>query len=197
MNWATAAGGQRADELAHYLAVAQRLHGRDALDLVAERELLVGVDVKLDERELARPRLGLALEHGAEHAAGAAPGGPEVDHDRQLVGALDHLALEAFGCHVHWIGFHSLFSVAAACRPRVSMCSSLLSEALSASQQNISKHLAVLADVGILGRRFGGQSRLLPRRRPGIFPLCEEVCSSVQQQLRSLNELVTRVGSTV
>src|SRR5215208_1907543 len=87
------------------------LHGRDALDLVAERELLVGADVDLDQRELARSRLGLALEHGAEHAAGPAPGGPEVDHDRQLVGAFEHLALEALACHVHIIV--SPFSAAA------------------------------------------------------------------------------------
>jgi hypothetical protein len=100
---------QGADELAHDLAVAERLHGRDALDRVAERQLLVCVDVDLDERELAGSGLSLALEHGTEHAAGAAPGGPEVDHDRQLVGALEHVALEAFGCHVHQ--FHCSFSV--------------------------------------------------------------------------------------
>ena len=34
------------------------------------------------------------LEHGRELAAGAAPGGPEVDDDRQLLGALDDVLLE-------------------------------------------------------------------------------------------------------
>jgi hypothetical protein len=53
--------------------------------LVAERQLGVGVDVDLGELELALAGLGLALEHGTEHAAGSAPGGPEVDHHRQLV----------------------------------------------------------------------------------------------------------------
>ncbi len=68
-----------------------------------------------------------------------------------------------------------------------------LSEALSASQQNISKHLAVLADVGILGRRKDGNHVYYRVVDEGVFALCEAVCGSVQQQLRSLNELVTGV----
>jgi len=68
-----------------------------------------------------------------------------------------------------------------------------LSEALSASQQNISKHLAVLADVGILGRRKEGNHVYYRVVDEGVFALCEEVCGSVQEQLRSLNELVASV----
>ena len=68
-----------------------------------------------------------------------------------------------------------------------------LSEALSASQQNISKHLAVLADVGILRRRKEGNHVYYRVVDEGVFALCEAVCGSVQQQLRSLNELVTGV----
>jgi DNA-binding transcriptional ArsR family regulator len=68
-----------------------------------------------------------------------------------------------------------------------------LSETLSASQQNISKHLAVLADVGILGRRKEGNHVFYRVIDEGVFALCEEVCGSVQQQLRSLNELVAGV----
>jgi DNA-binding transcriptional ArsR family regulator len=68
-----------------------------------------------------------------------------------------------------------------------------LSDALSASQQNISKHLAVLADVGILGRRKEGNHVYYRVVDEGVFALCEEVCGSVQRQLRSLNELVAGV----
>ncbi len=68
-----------------------------------------------------------------------------------------------------------------------------LSEALSASQQNISKHLAVLADVGILGRRKEGNHVYYRVVDEGVYALCEQVCGSVQQQLRSLNELVAGV----
>jgi DNA-binding transcriptional ArsR family regulator len=69
-----------------------------------------------------------------------------------------------------------------------------LSEALSASQQNISKHLAVLADVGILGRRKEGNHVYYRVVDEGVFALCEEVCGFVQEQLRSLHELVSGVS---
>jgi DNA-binding transcriptional ArsR family regulator len=70
-----------------------------------------------------------------------------------------------------------------------------LSEALDASQQNVSKHLAVLAEVGILGRRKAGTHVYYRIVDEGVFALCEQVCGSVQQQLRALNELVEGVSS--
>ena len=60
-----------------------------------------------------------------------------------------------------------------------------LSEATSASQQNVSKHLAVLADAGILGRRKEGNRVYYRIVDEGVFALCEQVCGSVQQQLRA------------
>ncbi len=69
-----------------------------------------------------------------------------------------------------------------------------LSEALSASQQNISKHLAVLSDAGILGRRKERNHVCYRIVDEGVFTLCEDVCGSVQQQLRTLSELVSGVG---
>jgi DNA-binding transcriptional ArsR family regulator len=65
-----------------------------------------------------------------------------------------------------------------------------LSEALGASQQNISKHLGVLAEVGILGRRKAGTHVYYRIVDESVFALCEQVCGSVQEQLRTLNELV-------
>jgi DNA-binding transcriptional ArsR family regulator len=65
-----------------------------------------------------------------------------------------------------------------------------LSDALSASQQNVSKHLAVLADVGIVGRRKEGNRVYYRVVDEGVFALCEDVCGSVQEQLRTLSELV-------
>jgi DNA-binding transcriptional ArsR family regulator len=70
-----------------------------------------------------------------------------------------------------------------------------LSEAIGASQQNVSKHLAVLADVGILGRRKDGNRVYYRIVDDGVLRLCEEVCGSVQQQLRALHDLVG--GATV
>ena len=71
---------------------------------------------------------------------------------------------------------------------------SALTEALEASQQNISKHLTVLADVGILGRRKEGNHVYYRIVDDGVFALCDQVCGSVQQQLRSLNEIVEGVA---
>lgn len=65
-----------------------------------------------------------------------------------------------------------------------------LSDELSASQQNVSKHLAVLSDAGILGRRKEGNYVYYRIVDEGVFTLCEDVCGSVQQQLRTLSELV-------
>ena len=65
-----------------------------------------------------------------------------------------------------------------------------LSEAVAASPQNVSKHLGVLADVGIVGRRKQGNHVYYRVVDEGVFALCEEVCGSVQQQLRTLSELV-------
>jgi DNA-binding transcriptional ArsR family regulator len=69
-----------------------------------------------------------------------------------------------------------------------------LTEALAASQQNVSKHLSVLAEVGILGRRKEGTHVYYRIVDEGVFALCEQVCGSVQEQLRALNELVAGVG---
>ena len=53
-----------------------------------------------------------------------------------------------------------------------------LTEALGASQQNVSKHLAVLAEAGILGRRKAGTHVYYRIVDEGVFALCEQVCSS-------------------
>src|SRR6266542_4033101 len=65
-----------------------------------------------------------------------------------------------------------------------------LSDAVGASQQNVSKHLAVLADAGILGRRKDGNHVYYRIVDEGVLTLCEDVCGSLQEQLRSLGELV-------
>jgi DNA-binding transcriptional ArsR family regulator len=69
-----------------------------------------------------------------------------------------------------------------------------LAGALEASQQNVSKHLGVLAEVGIVGRRKQGNHVYYRVVDEGVFALCEEVCGSLQEQLRTLSELVEGVG---
>ena len=65
-----------------------------------------------------------------------------------------------------------------------------LSEALGASQQNVSKHLAVLSDAGLLGRRKEGNRVYYRIADEGVLTLCETVCGSIQEQLRTLTVLV-------
>jgi DNA-binding transcriptional ArsR family regulator len=65
-----------------------------------------------------------------------------------------------------------------------------LADAVGASQQNVSKHLAVLAEAGILGRRKEGTHVYYRIADEGVLDLCEEVCGSVQQRLQTLAVLV-------
>ena len=69
-----------------------------------------------------------------------------------------------------------------------------LSEALPASQQNVSKHLAVLADAGMLGRRKEGNRVYYRVTDESVFALCEQVCGAAQQQVRALQELMEGVS---
>jgi DNA-binding transcriptional ArsR family regulator len=65
-----------------------------------------------------------------------------------------------------------------------------LTSALGASQQNVSKHLAVLLDADIVARRRDGNRVLYSIADESIFELCAQVCGSVQRQLEDLNALV-------
>ena len=61
---------------------------------------------------------------------------------------------------------------------------------LGAGQQNVSKHLAVLVDCGMLARRKEGTSVYYRIADQGVFALCEQVCGSVQAQLAALAQIV-------
>jgi DNA-binding transcriptional ArsR family regulator len=69
-----------------------------------------------------------------------------------------------------------------------------LSEGLGASQQNVSKHLTMLAEAGMLARRKDRNHVYYRIADEGVFALCEQVCGSVQEQLRALNALVEGAG---
>jgi DNA-binding transcriptional ArsR family regulator len=57
---------------------------------------------------------------------------------------------------------------------------------LGAGQQNVSKHLSVLAEARIVARRKDGNHVYYRIVDDGVLGLCEQVCGSLQQQLRSL-----------
>jgi DNA-binding transcriptional ArsR family regulator len=65
-----------------------------------------------------------------------------------------------------------------------------LTRVLGASQQNVSKHLAVLLDAGIVARRRDGNHVLYSIADESIFLLCEQVCGGIQRRLEDLNALV-------
>jgi DNA-binding transcriptional ArsR family regulator len=65
-----------------------------------------------------------------------------------------------------------------------------LAEQLGTSQQNLSKHLAVLVDAGMVARRKEGTHVYYGIADEGVFALCEQVCGSLQLQLATLSKLV-------
>jgi DNA-binding transcriptional ArsR family regulator len=67
---------------------------------------------------------------------------------------------------------------------------SALAEELSAGQQNVSKHLAVLVEAGMLARRKDGNHVYYRIADDGVFALCEEVCGSLEAQFATLAALV-------
>lgn len=69
-----------------------------------------------------------------------------------------------------------------------------LTDRLDTSQQNVSKHLALLLDAGMLARRKEGNRVLYRIADEAVLALCEQVCGSLQTQLAALADLVGRPG---
>ena len=69
-----------------------------------------------------------------------------------------------------------------------------LTEALGASQQNVSKHLGVLLQAGMVGRDEARQLVALRDRRREVFALCEQVCGGLRRQLGELDAMLKGRG---
>jgi len=65
-----------------------------------------------------------------------------------------------------------------------------LQEALGASQQNVSKHLAVLLNAGMVSRAKQGTSARYAIADEGVFTLCEQVCGGLRRQLSELDAVL-------
>ena len=63
-----------------------------------------------------------------------------------------------------------------------------LADTLSATQQNVSKHLGVLHQAGILSRQKQGTSVRYTIVDNTVFELCELVCGRLRQQITELSE---------
>lgn len=69
-----------------------------------------------------------------------------------------------------------------------------LQAALQATQQNVSKHLGVLLEAGMVSRRKQGNHSLYEIADESVFALCEQVCGSVRRQLAELDALFEPIG---
>ncbi len=65
-----------------------------------------------------------------------------------------------------------------------------LTDALGATQQNVSRHLAVLHGAGIVARRKEGTRVVYTIADESVFELCEAVCGSLQQSVAELAMLL-------
>ena len=66
-----------------------------------------------------------------------------------------------------------------------------LVKALDASQQNVSKHLGVLHQAGIVGRAKEGTSVRYSIADDTVFALCEQVCGGLRDQLAELDSILS------
>lgn len=71
-----------------------------------------------------------------------------------------------------------------------------LAEQLGAGQQNVSKHLAVLADAAMVARRKDGTHVYYRIADEGVFALCEQICGSLQSQVSTLAALIEGTNAT-
>lgn len=60
-----------------------------------------------------------------------------------------------------------------------------LAEEVESSQPNVSKHLKVLQDAGLVGRRQEGTTAYYFVADRSVLELCDTVCSSVRDRLRA------------
>ena len=65
-----------------------------------------------------------------------------------------------------------------------------LTDELGCSQQNISKHLTLLAEAGVLARRKERNSVYYRISDEEVVTLCDQVCDSVERHLLELAALV-------
>ena len=64
-----------------------------------------------------------------------------------------------------------------------------LTEAVETSQPNVSKHLKILQDAGVVKRNQQGNTVYYSIADESIFTFCETVCSSLEMRLRNQAEI--------
>ena len=65
-----------------------------------------------------------------------------------------------------------------------------LTEQLDAGQQNVSKHVGVLARAGLIAREKDGTRVRCSIADASVFELCEIVCGGLREQVAELDRIV-------
>jgi ArsR family transcriptional regulator len=65
-----------------------------------------------------------------------------------------------------------------------------LVDATGAGQANVSKHLAIMLEAGLVARRKEGLNVLYRIADQSVFELCDAVCSSVGQRLTARHNAI-------
>ena len=63
-------------------------------------------------------------------------------------------------------------------------------QVLDATQQNVSKHLGVLHQAGIVSRRKDGNRVIYAIADDSVFALCETVCGGLARQVAEIAQLL-------
>ena len=77
----------------------------------------------------------------------------------------------------------------------IEMNVSELVEATGAGQANVSKHLGIMLDAGLVGRRKEGLNVFYRVADPSIFDMCEAVCASLGERLTAHHEAIRDFGA--
>ena len=65
-----------------------------------------------------------------------------------------------------------------------------LREVSGGTQQNVSKHLGVLAAAGIVDRKKHGNCTVYSIADETVFSMCDQVCGALHEQAHELDELL-------
>lgn len=67
-----------------------------------------------------------------------------------------------------------------------------LTEALALSQPNVSKHVKILIEAGLIARRQEGNTVYCVISDHSVFELCDVVCSSLRQRFTAQSAVLDR-----
>ena len=69
-----------------------------------------------------------------------------------------------------------------------------LAEEIGTTQPNVSKHLKILQDAGLVGRRQEGNTVHCYVADPSVFELCDVVCGSLYEKFKGQSSIVKALG---